>query len=249
VENGKGIALITGASQGIGAATAKAFAAAGWQVVAAARSAERLAALSHAAGPGIEPAPCDVTDPGSVDRLVAGIAERHGRLDAVFCNAGLRGPSAPIGDIAYEDWRACLSVNLDGVFLTAAAAFRQMRAQTPQGGRIILNGSIAAYAPRPGSAPYAASKHAILGLTRSIALDGRPFDIAASQIDIGNAETPMTADYPKGVMAADGSIRPEPVMDVRHVADAVLRMAELPLDANVLFQTIMPTKMPFVGRG
>jgi len=239
-----GVVLITGASQGVGAATARVFLAAGWQVVGAARNGAAMAEIA-----GLDAVATDIADPEAVDALFAHIARAHGRLDAVFCNAGVLGPAASIGDVSFADWRACLGVNIDGVFLTASAAFRQMRDQRPQGGRIILNGSIGAHAPRPGSAPYSTSKHAILGLTRTIALDGRPHDIAACQIDIGNAATPMTDHYADGVMQSDGVPRPEPRIDPALVADAVLRMAALPLDTNILYQTIMPTKMPFVGRG
>jgi len=243
------IVLVTGASQGIGAATARAFAAAGWRVVAAARSRDGLEALAAAIGPAVGPAACDVPDPASVDALFAAIAARHGRLDAVFNNAGTNLPATLFGDLDWEGWRRVVSVNLDGAFLVAHRAFRMMRDQTPQGGRIVNNGSVSAHAPRYGSAPYTASKHAITGLTKSIALDGRPYGIACGQIDIGNAATPMTARMAEGVPQADGRLAPEPVMDVAHVAEAVVAMASLPLGANVLFQTIMATAMPLVGRG
>ncbi|MEO1318197.1 MAG: SDR family NAD(P)-dependent oxidoreductase, partial [Pseudomonadota bacterium] len=177
------------------------------------------------------------------------IKERRGRLDAVFNNAGTNIGATLFGDVDWDGWRKVVAVNLDGAFLIANGAFRMMRDQDPQGGRIINNGSISAHAPRYGSAPYTASKHAITGLTKSIALDGRAFNIACGQIDIGNAASAMTARMSGGVPQADGTLMPEPTMDVRHVADAVVRMAELPLDANVLFQTIMSTTMPFVGRG
>ncbi|MEM1384339.1 MAG: SDR family oxidoreductase [Pseudomonadota bacterium] len=246
------IVLVTGASQGIGAATARAFAEAGWAVVLAARSAEKLAAVEAeiaAVGPSCLAVPTNVGDPTSVEALFAAIAERYGRLDAVFNNAGTNIPTTLIGDVGWEDWRKVVSVNLDGAFLIASAAFRMMRDQTPQGGRIVNNGSISAHAPRYGSAPYTASKHAITGLTKSISLDGRAFDIACGQIDIGNAASAMTARMAGGVPQADGSMQAEPTMDVTHVAQAVVQMAELPLDANVQTMTIMATKMPFTGRG
>ncbi len=244
--------LVTGASQGIGAACAGAFARAGWQVVLAARSAEGMQGVIADlgdAGPSCLAITCDVTDPQSVEALFAEIKSRCGHLDAVFNNAGTNVPTTLVGDLTFEEWRRVLSVNLDGAFLIAAAAFRMMRDQDPQGGRIINNGSISAHAPRYGSAPYTASKHAITGLTKSIVLDGRAFNIACGQIDIGNAASAMTARMSGGVPQADGSIKAEPTMDVNHVAQAVVSMAELPLESNVLFQTIMATEMPFVGRG
>ncbi|MEO1458070.1 MAG: SDR family oxidoreductase [Pseudomonadota bacterium] len=243
------IALVTGASQGIGLATATAFADAGWSVVMAARRLPELEAEA-AKLPGSPLAQaCDVTDPVSVDALYARIAAAHGRLDAVFNNAGTNIGTTLAGDVSWEDWRRVVSVNLDGAFLIARGAFRMMRDQTPQGGRIVNNGSISAHAPRYGSTPYTASKHAITGLTKCLSLDGRAFNIACGQIDIGNAASAMTARMSGGVPQADGTMKPEPTMDVRHVARAVVQMAELPLDANVLFQTIMATGMPFVGRG
>jgi len=244
--------LVTGASQGIGAACAKTFAAAGWRVVMAARSADKMQATiveMGEIGTACLPVACDVADPDAVEALFATIRAKVGRLDAVFNNAGTNIPTALIGDVSYADWRKVVSVNLDGAFLIASAAFRLMREQNPQGGRIINNGSISAHTPRYGSVAYTASKHAITGLTRAIVLDGRAFDIACGQIDIGNTASAMTECMAAGVPQADGSIAPEPTMNVQYVADAVLRMAELPLDANVLFQTIMATKMPFVGRG
>jgi NAD(P)-dependent dehydrogenase (short-subunit alcohol dehydrogenase family) len=190
-----------------------------------------------------------VTDPAAVDALFARIGDAHGRLDVVFNNAGTNVPTALAGDVTWEGWRQVLSVNLDGAFLVASAAFRMMRDQTPRGGRIINNGSISAHAPRYGSAPYTASKHAITGLTKCLSLDGRAFDIACGQIDIGNAASEMTARMTAGVPQADGTLAPEPRIDVDHVAQAVLQMASLPLDVNVQFMTIMATKMPFIGRG
>jgi NAD(P)-dependent dehydrogenase (short-subunit alcohol dehydrogenase family) len=246
------VVLVTGASQGIGAATARAFARAGDRTVLAARDGGKMEAVIAGlgeAGRSATAVPCDVTDPGAVEALFARIRELHGRLDVVFNNAGTNVPAALAGDISWEDWRRVLSVNLDGAFLVAAAAFRLMRDQRPQGGRIINNGSISAHAPRYGSLPYTASKHAITGLTRSLSLDGRGFDIACGQIDIGNAASDMTARMTGGVPQADGRLAPEPRIDVEYVARAVVQMADLPLDVNVQFMTIMATKMPFVGRG
>jgi NAD(P)-dependent dehydrogenase (short-subunit alcohol dehydrogenase family) len=243
------VALVTGASQGIGKATARAFADAGHKVVIAARSRDKLEATASELGANVTAVPCDVADPSSVEALFARIGELHGRLDVLFNNAGVNVPAQDVGDISFEDWRKVVSINLDGAFLIASGAFRMMKSQSPQGGRIINNGSISAYAPRYNSVPYTASKHAITGLTKCISLDGRPYSIACGQIDIGNCASEMTERMSKGVPQADGTLKPEPTMDVRHVADAVLRMAELPLSANVLFQTIMATNMPFVGRG
>lgn len=243
------VVLVTGASQGIGRATADAFVARGARVVFAARQADKLAAATKAHGDRAMAAPCDVTDPEAVDGLFAGIAARWGRLDVVFNNAGAGLPATEPGDVAWEDWRRIVAVNLDGAFLVARGAYRMMRAQDPKGGRIINNGSISAHVPRPGSAAYTATKHAITGLTKSISLDGRRHDIACCQIDIGNAASDMTERMSRGVPQADGSVRPEPTMDVRHVADAVVAMAALPLDVNMQTVTIMATKMPFVGRG
>jgi NAD(P)-dependent dehydrogenase (short-subunit alcohol dehydrogenase family) len=246
------IVLVTGASQGIGAATARAFGAAGATVVLAARDQDKLAGVAAeigSTGGSADGVACDVTDPASVDRLFARIVELHGRLDVVFNNAGANRPNQLVGDYGWEEWRQVVSVNLDGAFLIARGAFRQMRSQAPQGGRIINNGSISAYVPRPGMVAYTASKHAITGLTRQVSLDGRPFGIACGQIDIGNTTSDMTADKSGGVPQADGRLAPEPTFDVRHVADAVVQMAALPLDVNVQFMTIMATKMPYIGRG
>ena len=245
------VAIITGAGTGIGKATALAFLADGYRVALAGRrrdALDRTAAESAAAERALV-VPADVSDPASVDALFAAVLAAFGRLDVLFNNAGSGSRPATVDDIAIDDWRRVVDVNLTGAFLCTRAAFRMMKEQDPRGGRIINNGSISAHAPRPGSAPYTATKHAITGLTKSTSLDGRPFDIACSQIDIGNALTEMTARMAKGVPQADGSIRPEPSIDVAHVAAAVLQMANLPLDVNVQFMTIMATKMPFVGRG
>lgn len=243
------IALVTGASQGIGKATALAFLTAGYKVVLAARRADRLDAVAADWPDMAVPFSCDVSDPASVDALFAGIASRFGRLDVVFNNAGQGLPAAEIADVSWDDWRRVLSVNLDGAFLVARAAFAMMRAQDPRGGRIINNGSISAHVPRVGSTAYTVSKHAITGLTKSLSLDGRAHDIACGQIDIGNAGTDMTDRMRRGVPQPDGTMRPEPVMDVAHVAAAVVHMAGLPLDANIQTMTIMATKMPYIGRG
>jgi NAD(P)-dependent dehydrogenase (short-subunit alcohol dehydrogenase family) len=246
------VAIITGAGTGIGKATALAFLADGYRVALAGRrrdALDRTAAESPAAAERALVVPTDVSDPASVDALFAAVRAAFGRLDVLFNNAGSGSRPATVDDIAIDDWRRVVDVNLTGAFLCTRAAFRMMKEQDPRGGRIINNGSISAHAPRPGSAPYTATKHAITGLTRSTSLDGRPFDIACGQIDIGNALTEMTARMAKGVPQADGSIRPEPAIDVAHVAAAVLQMANLPLDVNVQFMTIMATKMPFIGRG
>jgi NAD(P)-dependent dehydrogenase (short-subunit alcohol dehydrogenase family) len=243
------VALVTGSSQGIGAATARAFGEAGHKVVLAARNKDKLDAVAASIGDNALAVATDVSDPDSVKALYDRIAATHGRLDVIFNNAGVNTPPRDVGDITWEDWRKVISINLDGAFLIASGAFRMMKNQSPQGGRIINNGSISAHAPRYNSVPYTASKHAITGLTKTISLDGRPYNIACGQIDIGNCASEMTERMAKGVPQADGTLKPEPTMDVRHVAQAVLRMAELPLSANVLFQTIMATNMPFVGRG
>ncbi|HXG05179.1 MAG TPA: SDR family oxidoreductase [Candidatus Binatia bacterium] len=246
------IAMITGAGSGIGQAVALALAREGYALVLAGRRKERLeavAAEAGAAGAATLVVPTDVGDPAAVRALFAATRERFGRLDLLFNNAGTGAPAVPLEDLTDEQWRAVVDVNLSGAFYCTREAFRLMKSQSPRGGRIINNGSISAHAPRPNSAPYTATKHAITGLTKSTALDGRAFDIACGQIDIGNAETPLAARMRQGVPQADGTIRPEPLMDVEHVARAVVYMAGLPLDANVLFMTVMATKMPFVGRG
>jgi len=249
--NGK-FALVTGAGSGIGRAVSLALEGAGYSVALAGRRVEALeetAAMASASGGEMLAAATDVGDPKSVQALFAQIREKFGRLDLLFNNAGAGAPGIPMEDLTYGQWMAVVNVNLTGAFLCAQEAIRTMKTQAPRGGRIINNGSISAHAPRPNSAPYTATKHAITGLTKCIALDGRKFDIACGQIDIGNAETPMTRKMAQGVPQADGSLKPEARMDVRHVAEAVLYMAGLPLDANVLFMTVMATKMPFAGRG
>ena len=246
------IALITGAGSGIGRNTALAFLKDGWTTILAGRRQAELAATAALAGDNAGNAvaiPTDVTDPDSVAALYAAIEASFGRLDFVFNNAGTNVPPATVADLSFADWRKVVSVNLDGAFLIASGAFGLMRKQSPQGGRIVNNGSISAHVPRPGSAAYTASKHAITGLTRTISLDGRPYSIACGQIDIGNAASDMTARMSGGVPQANGTIAPEPTMDVRLVADAVLNMARLPLEANVQFMTIMATQMPYIGRG
>lgn len=245
------IALVTGAGSGIGRESAGALAAAGFHVVVCGR---RQSALDETieqynAADSMTAITCDVTDEASVDTLFKAIQKEHGRLDVLFNNAGNNVPPMPIDELTVDQWKTVIDVNLTGAFIAARAAFGLMRKQNPQGGRIINNGSISAAAPRPGSVPYTVSKHAISGLTKTLALDGRPFDIACGQIDIGNTASAMTEAMAKGVPQADGSIKPEPTMDTKHVADAVVNMASLPLSANVLNMTIMATKMPLVGRG
>jgi NAD(P)-dependent dehydrogenase (short-subunit alcohol dehydrogenase family) len=240
------IAVVTGAGTGIGRAVARALLQAGWSVVAAGRRAEPLReTLGDGDGLAV---PTDIADPQAVDALFAAAKERYGRLDLLFNNAGI-GVSKPVAELAYEDWKRVVDTNLTGSFLCAQAAFRAMAAQDPRGGRIVNNGSISAYVPRPNSIAYTATKHAVTGLTRSLSLEGRDFDIACGQIDIGNAATDMTAPMRAGILQADGSTRVEPTMDVENVAMAVLYMASLPLDANVQFMTVMATAMPFIGRG
>ena len=249
--NGK-IAMVTGAGSGIGRASAQALPEDGYSVVLTGRRSEPLEATAADAGEAAERAlavPTDVGDPGAVDALFAKTEERFGRLDVLFNNAGTNVPSVPLDELTYEQWKTVVDINLTGVFLCTRAAFRLMKRQDPQGGRIINNGSISAHVPRPGSAPYTATKHAITGLTRTTSLDGRPYDIACGQIDIGNAATEMTERMTQGVPQADGSIQVEPTMDVANVARAIVHMASLDLSANVQFMTVMATKMPFIGRG
>jgi NAD(P)-dependent dehydrogenase (short-subunit alcohol dehydrogenase family) len=245
------VVLVTGAGSGIGRAVALAFLNRGDAVVLAGRRASALAETAGLAraGGAVLAHPADVADEGQVSDLFAAAMSRFGRLDVLFNNAGTYAAPAAFEDVSLDDWRRVMAVNLTGPFLCAQHAVRQMKAQTPRGGRIINNGSIAAHSPRPGSAAYTASKHAVSGLTKAIALEGRAFDIACGQIDIGNAETPMTAAMTRGVPQADGRIAPEPVMDVQAVAEAVVMMASLPLSANVPFITLMATKMPYIGRG
>lgn len=252
------IALVTGAGSGIGRATTLALLRAGWSVVLAGRRAEPLQAVvaeAAAAMPGAGiPArtlsvPTDVTQEAAVEALFAAAVARFGRLDLLFNNAGAFTKGVSIEDMTLANWQQLVDVNLTAAFLCTRAAFRQMKAQVPQGGRIVNNGSISAQAPRPGSVAYTATKHALTGLTRTAALDGRAWNIAVGQIDIGNAASDMTTAMQAGIRQADGSVKVEPVMDVQHAADAVLHMASLPLSANVLFMTVMATAMPFVGRG
>ncbi len=244
------IALVTGAGSGIGRVTAVALAGAGFTVVLVGRRLEPLEAAAASAGNGAVALTCDVRDPASVAELFAEINARFGRLDLLFNNAGVGSPPAKLEDVAFDDWQAVVETNLTGAFLCTQEAFRIMKRQSPRGGRIINNGSISASVPRPSSAPYTAAKHGITGLTRSTSLDGRAYDIACGQIDIGNAATEMVAEATSiGVVQANGSVEVEPSFDVAHVADAVVYMASLPLDANVQFMTVMATKMPFIGRG
>ena len=245
-------AVVTGAGSGIGAAVAHALAGEGWTVVLAGRRRDALEQVAARGGglPGVlDPVPADVTDEASVRALFDRAVERHGRADVLFNNAGTFPPARDLDAIPLEEWNAVVAVNLTGAFLCTREAFRVMRGQRPRGGRIINNGSISAHAPRPLSVAYTATKHAITGLTRSTSLDGRAYDIACGQIDIGNAATDMTQAMAAGVPQADGSVRPEPRMDVADVARAVLYMAGLPLEANVATMTVMATRMPFVGRG
>jgi NAD(P)-dependent dehydrogenase (short-subunit alcohol dehydrogenase family) len=246
------IALITGAGSGIGAACALALADAGWSLALCGRRVERLETTCEAArAKGVKALAiqADVGDPDAVTRLFAEVEAEFGRLDLLFNNAGTGAPPKSLEDLTIEEWRRVVDTNLTGAFLCTQGALRLMKRQAPRGGRIINNGSISAHAPRPNSAPYTATKHAITGLTRSTSLDGRVFDIACGQIDIGNAETPLTARMAQGVPQADGRMTPEPLMDVADVAGAVVYMAGLPLSANVQFMTVMATKMPYIGRG
>lgn len=246
------VAIVTGAGTGVGKAVALALLQEGYAVALAGRRRGPLGATARASK---APAsrmlivPADIADPASVRALFAKTKKQFGRLDVLFNNAGLNAPGIPLEDLSYEQWASVVNVNLTGTFLCTQEAFRIMKSQTPRGGRIINNGSISAHAPRPNSAPYTSTKHAVTGLTRSTALDGRKYDIACGQVDIGNAITPMTERMVQGVTQADGSVRPEPRIEAKYVADAVVYMAGLPLDTNVLFLTVMATKMPFVGRG
>lgn len=246
------VALVTGAGAGIGRAAAKALLQGGYQVVLTGRNIEKLQkAISDIGGNdgNCLAIACDVGNPTQVKKLFAATKEKFGRIDVLFNNAGLGAPAIPMEELTYEQWMNVVNTNLCGAFLCSQEAIRMMKAQSPQGGRIINNGSISAHAPRPMSAPYTATKHAITGLTKTIALDGRPFNIACGQIDIGNAATEMTERMAAGIIQADQSIKVEPRMDVDHVGQAVLHMAQLPLESNILNMTIMATKMPFVGRG
>ncbi len=246
---GGGIAVVTGGGSGIGRGGALALSAAGWTVVVSGRRPEPLAeTVELMDGPGLV-VPADVSDPDSVEALFDAAVDRFGRIDLLFNNAGISAPPVAIDELDVATWLQVVDVNLTGSFLCARAAFGRMRTQDPMGGRIINNGSISATTPRPSSAPYTATKHAITGLTKSLALDGRAFDIACGQLDIGNVASPMTEVMAAGVPQADGTVRPEPTMNMEAVARSLVHMASLPLDANVLFMTVMATAMPFVGRG
>jgi NAD(P)-dependent dehydrogenase (short-subunit alcohol dehydrogenase family) len=245
-------ALVTGAGTGVGRAVALALLKDGYRVALAGRRRELLEETAKLAGPASKDAlvvPTDVGKPGEVQALFARIRESFGRLDVLFNNAGGNAPGIPFEDLPFEKWQSVVDVNLTGMFLCAQAAFRMMKDQVPRGGRIINNGSISAHTPRPGSAPYTATKHGVTGLTKTISLDGRQYDIACGQVDIGNAVSPMTERMAQGVRQANGTTAPEPRMDPAHVGNAVVFMASLPLDVNVFTMTIMATKMPFVGRG
>ena len=246
------VALVTGAGSGIGRASALALLRAGYHVVLAGRRADALQetiSLAGKLGPDALAVPTDAGDPQSVKALFAATQKAYGRLDVLFNNAGTGSPPVPLEELSFEQWKAVVDVNLTGAFLCTQEAFRMMKNQSPRGGRIINNGSISAHAPRPFSAPYTATKHAITGLTKASSLDGRAYGIAVGQIDIGNAATEMTTRMTKGVPQANGELMVEARMDVSHVANAVVHMAGLPLDANILFMTVMATQMPFVGRG
>lgn len=245
-----GVAVVTGAGSGIGRAVTRELLRGGWSVVLAGRRAQTLEETAEAAGGETLIVPTDVSQPADVEALFAAAVGRFGRVDLLFNNAGTSGPGGvPVEELPYEAWRHVVDTNLNGAFLCARAAYRQMKGQTPQGGRIINNGSVSAHVPRPRSVAYTATKHALTGLTKSLALDGRPYRIAVGQIDIGNAATEMTERMQKGVLQANGEMAPEPVMDVADVARTVRHMAELPLEANVQFATVLATGMPYVGRG
>ena len=243
----KKVAVVTGGGSGIGRAAALGFSRAGYDVAICGRRLDALEAVRKETG-GYAGA-CDVTDPTAVAQFFAGVKERYGRIDVVFNNAGRFAPATSFGDLDVLTWQEMINTNLNGAFYVAREAFRAMRDQSPQGGRIINNGSISADVPRPGAAPYTVSKHGITGLTRSISLDGRAFNIACGQIDIGNAATDMTSHMNSGSLQANGTIMPEPTFDVQHVVDALLYMSALPLSANVQFMTVMATNMPYIGRG
>jgi NAD(P)-dependent dehydrogenase (short-subunit alcohol dehydrogenase family) len=244
------VALVTGAGSGVGRSAALALARDGYAVVLSGRRKEMLEGVAlEAKDAKTLVVPSDVGDPAAVRELFARAKREFGRLDVLFNNAGIGAPPVPMEDLTYEQWKAVVDTNLTGTFLCTQEAIKIMKDQQPRGGRIINNGSISAHAPRPNSSPYTSTKHAVTGLTKSTALDGRKYDIACSQIDIGNADTPMTQRMKKGVPQPNGSVEIEPTMDVDHVGRAVVYIANLPLDANVLFMTVMATKMPFVGRG
>lgn len=245
---GGDVAVVTGAGSGLGRVVARALLGAGYRVALAGRRPDPLAGTAEG-HPAALVVPTDVTDESAVAALFAAVVQRWDRVDLLVNNVGTFGPSGTVDEVAVDEWRSTVDVNLTGAFLCAREAVAAMRAQHPQGGRIINNGSISAHAPRPGSAAYTATKHAITGLTKSLSLDGRPYGIACGQIDIGNAATDMTAGIARGARQADGRMAPEPVFDPKHVGDAVLYMAGLPLDANVVFLTITATTMPFIGRG
>lgn len=244
------VALVTGGGSGIGRAAVLTLAGNGYHVVATGRTEQALVDTAAGAEPGmVDPVVCDVTRGDAVAELFEYVKHRYGRLDVLFNNAGIYGAALPLEHLTEQQWRAVVDTNLTGAFLCAQAAFRLMKDQDPQGGRIINNGSVSATRPRPHSVPYTSTKHAVTGLTKSLSLDGRAYNIACGQIDVGNAATDMTAATTSGSLQADGSTKIEPIMHAQHVADAVLQMASLPLETNILFMTIMATTMPFVGRG
>jgi NAD(P)-dependent dehydrogenase (short-subunit alcohol dehydrogenase family) len=250
MSSGRRIAIVTGAGSGVGRAVALTLARNGYAVVLAGRRKDPLEAVAATIGAGQALAvPTDVGDPASVRALFDRAVETFGRVDVVFNNAGSGAPAIPVEELSFEQWKSVVDANLTGTFLCIQQAFRVMKGQSPQGGRIINNGSVSSHVPRPNSMPYTATKHGVLGLTKTAALDGRPFNIAVGQIDIGNAATDMTERMKSGVLQANGTVAPEPTMDAQHVADAVLYMAGLPLDANVFTITVMATQMPYVGRG
>ena len=243
------VAIVTGAGSGIGRAVAIALQQSAFQVVLAGRRETELRRTNEMGGDGMDARPTDITEAAEVRELFQHVQRTYGRLDVLFNNAGMGAPAKPFEELTLDEWRRVVDLNLTGAFLCAQAAFILMKTQTPQGGRIINNGSISAVVPRPNSAPYTATKHGITGLTKSLSLDGRKYNIACSQIDIGNAATEMTERMSDGVLQANGELAPEPRMNVQHVAEAVVYMAKLPLDANVQFMTLMATQMPFIGRG